>query len=128
MESKEKKRLDIDYNKKTFTKEELEQITIESTHILNKYPGYVPIICSSSKFDLKKHKYIVNRHLSFSEFVASIRKKIDKLSEKEGLYFIVNNVMVPLTLDMGTVYEQNKDPETGILRIWVLKENIFGNN
>lgn len=126
MEAKQKRKLDIDYNKKAFTEEEKDQIKVEANHILNKYPGYVPIICSSNKLKLEKHKYVVNRHLTFSEFVASIRKKIVKLNEKEGLFFLVNNIMVPLSLDIGTIYEQNKDLSTNILQIWISKENMFG--
>ena len=126
MESKGKEKLVIDYNKKTFTEEENEQIKREVNHILNKYPGYVPIICSSSNLKLQKHKYVVNRHLTFSEFVVSIRKKITKLNEKEGLFFLVNNIMVPLSSDIGTIYEQNKDSSTNILQIWISKENMFG--
>lgn len=126
MEAKQKRKLDIDYNKKNFTEEEREQMKTEANHILNKYPGYVPIICSSNKLKLEKHKYVVNRHLTFSEFVVSIRKKIVKLNEKEGLFFLANNIMVPLSLDIGNIYEQNKDKNTGILQIWISKENMFG--
>lgn len=126
MESKQKRKLDIDYNKKEFTNEEKEQMRTEANHILNKYPGYVPIICSSTKLQLEKHKYVVNRHLTFSEFIVSIRKKITKLNEKEGLFFLVNNVMVPLSMDIGTIYEQNRDLSTNILQIWISKENMFG--
>lgn len=126
MEGKGKGKLTIDYNKKKFTEEENEQIKMEANHILNKYPGYVPIICSSNKLKLEKHKYVVNRNLTFSEFVVSIRKKINKLNEKEGLFFLTNNVMVSLSLDIGSIYEQNKDKNTGILQIWITKENMFG--
>lgn len=127
MESKVlRKKIEIDYNKNTFTDEEKAQIKMEANHILTKYPGYVPIICSSSKFNLQKNKYVVNKNLTFSEFVISIRKKIPKLNEKEGLYFLTNDTMIPLSMDIGTIYDQHKDLSTDILQIWILKENMFG--
>lgn len=120
-----KKKLQIDYNKKKFSTEEIEQIQTEVKFIMDKYPGHVPIICSSDKLKLQKNKYLVNKHLTFGEFVFSVRKKIDKLKESEGIYFLVNDVMIPMSVDIGTLYHQNKD-HGNILRIWVVKENMFG--
>lgn len=121
-----RKKLTIDYNKTEFSKEEKEQIKNEVHFIISKYPDHVPIICSSSKLKMQKNKFLVNKNLTFSEFIGSVRKKIEKLNAEDGLFFLVDNIMIPMTMDIGTVYHQNKDPNTNILQIWIMKENMFG--
>ena len=98
----------------------------EKQKVLRAYPDR--IICmvypkSDKDPIIDKHKYIVPQDIIFSNFIAIIRKRI-KLTSSEALFFLSNDQMVPMNINM---YEANqKFSHDDILYITYTKENVFG--
>jgi hypothetical protein len=116
----------IDFNKKTFTEEEKEYMLHEACRLLEKYPNHIPIICGSQKVKFSKNKFLASKDLTFGQFIASLRTKTQNLKPEEGLFFMIQGRMVPVSTPLGLLYSQHKDNETEMLYIWVEKENVFG--
>ena len=53
-----------------------------------------------------------------------IRKRIH-LSEEKALYLFINNSIVPVSKDLGTIYEEKKE-KNGFLYIKYDSESTFG--
>lgn len=113
----------IDYKiKKTF-----EERQKESQIILNKYTDKIPIIvneCSQEFQDRVKRKMIVQKEVTVSQYLFTLRSKFN-IKPEESLLIFVNNSMPISSTMMGYLYEKNKDKD-GFLYITVLKENAFG--
>ena len=113
----------IDYKqKKTF-----EERQNESQAILNKYKDKVPVIvneCSKDFQDKIKRKMLVQRELTVSQYLYSLRTKFN-IGSEESLLIFVNNNMPMSSITVGYLYEKSKDKD-GFLYITVLKENAFG--
>ena len=101
----------------------------KSQVILENYPDRVPLIIQPSKSDrasypIDKSKYITPRDLTLMQLQQIIRKRIRFPSEK-ALFMFINNRMYPITSPIGTIYDENKDPD-GFLYITYCQENTFG--
>jgi GABA(A) receptor-associated protein len=100
----------------------------ESTRVLLKYPGRVPIICEKGKQndlpDIDKQKYLVPKDLTIGQFIYVIRKRMHFHAE-EALFLLINNRIVSSSTLIGTIYHQEKD-EDGFLYVKYTKENTFG--
>lgn len=100
----------------------------ESTRIMEKHPGKIPIIVSkSSKCELNnidKNKYLVSNDLTLSQFIYTIRKRIN-LNASESLFFFVNNTVPSNSSIIGEIYNSHKDKD-GFLYIVYNSENTFG--
>jgi len=87
----------------------------ESSRILKKYPNMVPIILEksdqSNTENIKKHKYIFPRSVSFEAVITKVRRMLNLTSDKP-LYFFINNEKVPKTTDnLGDLYRIHKDKD-----------------
>jgi len=112
----------------TPTNEYLERVK-KSQVILEKYPDRVPLIVQPSKNDrdaypIDKSKYITPRDLTLMQFQQIIRKRI-KFPPEKAIFMFINNKIYPITSDIGTIYDTNKDPD-GFLYITYCQENTFG--
>ena len=100
----------------------------ESNKIITKYPTRIPIIVQKSEkcdlIDIKKKKYLVPKELTLQQFIFVIRKRI-KLESSQALFIMVNNTLSPATLNLGEIYEKQKDKD-GFLYITYSSENTFG--
>tara|TARA_Y100001970_G_C14142137_1_gene807761 strand:- start:942 stop:1286 length:345 start_codon:yes stop_codon:yes gene_type:complete len=100
----------------------------ESNKILIKYPTRIPIILEKSDNcilnDITKKKYLVPKDLTLQQFIFIIRKKIN-LDPSQALFIMVNNKLCPASLNIGDVYEKDKDKD-GFLYITYTSENTFG--
>jgi len=108
--------------KKTF-----EERQKESQIILNKYTDKIPIIvneCSQEFQDRVKRKMIVQKEVTISQYLFTLRSKFNIKPEESLLIFVNNSIPISSTM-MGYLYEKNKDKD-GFLYITVLKENTFG--
>lgn len=99
----------------------------ESTRIIEKYPERVPIICErltrkAPKIDRKK--YLCPKDLTMGNFMYVIRKRLH-LTEEKALYLFVNNSIIPVSKDLGTIYEEKKEKD-GFLYIRYDSESTFG--
>lgn len=111
----------------------IEQRTAESKKIINKYPGLCPVILSISNDSIfratdiqspDKFKYLVP-NIQLSNFIFIIRRKL-KVKEHTGLFFLINNSIIPLSSElMHVLYEKYKDPD-GFLYMTVTSESVFG--
>ena len=112
----------------TPTNEYLERVK-KSQVILEKYPDRVPLIVQPSKNDrdaypIDKSKYITPRDLTLMQFQQIIRKRI-KFPPEKAIFMFINNKIYPITSDIGTIYDTNKDPD-GFLYVTYCQENTFG--
>lgn len=111
---------------------ENEAIRREVEIVRHKYPHYIPIIVRGrDKLELSKTKYLVTGDVTVSQFMCILRKKIEvsngsKVECKHGLFLFVNNRLPSSTTLMSCLYENEKDPQTGMLFITLCKENTFG--
>lgn len=100
----------------------------ESNKIITKYPTRIPIIVERSEkcdlIDIKKKKYLVPKDLTLQQFIFIIRKRI-KLESSQALFIMVNNTLSPASLNLGEIYEKQKDKD-GFLYITYSSENTFG--
>ena len=124
MFSYNKKTPEYDYKKKKSFEERLS----ESTKIMEKHPDKTPIIVSkSNKCDLNnidKNKYLVSNDMTLTQFIYTIRKRIN-LDSSQALFFFVNHI-VPNNSDIiGELYKLHKDSD-GFLYITYSAENTFG--
>jgi GABA(A) receptor-associated protein len=110
------------------TNDNLERVK-KSQFIMEKYPDRVPLIIQPSKNDrdsypIDKSKYITPRDLTLLQLQHIIRRRIRFPAEK-ALFMFINNKIYPITSVIGTVYDNNKDPD-GFLYITYCQENTFG--
>lgn len=100
----------------------------EASRIMKKYPDRVPIIVekdsSSDISDIDKHKYLVPKDLTVSQFIYVIRKRI-KLQPEQAIFLFVNNSLPPISCLMSEIYEENAD-ECGFLFCVYAGEATFG--
>ena len=108
-------------------KNKFEKRVKESTRILEKYPNRVPIICerlTRKAPEIDRKKYLCPRDLTLGNFMYVIRKRLH-LSEDKALYLFINNSIVPVSKDLGTIYEEKKEKD-GFLYIKYDSESTFG--
>ena len=113
----------------SFKEDYTEEMRIqESNKIITKYPTRIPIIVEKSEksdlIDIKKKKYLVPKDLTLQQFIFIIRKRI-KLESSQALFVMINNTLSPATLNLGEIYEKQKDKD-GYLYITYSSENTFG--
>ena len=121
------------YNKKTpeydYKKEKsFEERLSESTKIMEKHPDKTPIIVSKSNKcklnNIDKNKYLVSNDMTLTQFIYTIRKRIN-LDSSQALFFFVNHI-VPNNSDIiGELYKLHKDSD-GFLYLTYSAENTFG--
>jgi len=102
----------------------------ESTRVVAKYPGRIPVICERSTKTstdvppIDKYKYLVPKELTTGEFLYVIRKRL-KLKPEKAIYLFINGVIPSSSQLLGDVYDYHKDPD-GFLYIIYSFENTFG--
>lgn len=111
---------------KTFEEREL-----YSQRLLNKYPDRVPVIIENNKLnkseyiiEKSKSKYLIPKELHVSELIILIRKNI-KMDSSKAIFIFVDNVLVPLNSNVGSIYNLYKNPD-GFLYVTFSCENTFG--
>lgn len=107
-----------------------EKRILEAEKMIDKFKDRVPVICEKIKgnriSELTKNKYLVPKDLSISQFIYILRKRV-KLSEQEGLFIYVNNILPKNTSTFQEIYSEFKD-EDNFLYIHYGIENTFGQN
>tara|TARA_Y100000591_G_C21847500_1_gene709535 strand:+ start:1736 stop:2092 length:357 start_codon:yes stop_codon:yes gene_type:complete len=100
----------------------------DSTRLIEKYPDRCCIIVgkndNSDVQDIPKHKFLVPRGLTMSQFQYVIRKKISCRPE-QGIFIFVNNKLTANNVTVGSIYEENKHDD-GFLYVIYSGENTFG--
>ena len=100
----------------------------EASRIMKKYPDRIPVIVekssSSDIAEIDKHKYLVPKDLSVSQFIYVIRKII-KLQPEQAIFLFMKNTLPPATSLMSQMYEEYAD-ECGFLFCVYSGEATFG--
>ena len=108
----------------TFKKFALKDRTNDANRVLQKYPNRVPIIVSSSTFELDKNKYLVPLDITVGQFCYILRRRIQL--EPEIAVFLLFNGRIPNSNTLiGNIYNQEKDKD-GYLYCGMIPENTFG--
>ena len=99
----------------------------EASRIMTKYPDRIPIICErlTKKIEqVDRKKYLCPVDLTLGNFLFVIRKRL-KLSSDKAIYLFINNSILPVSHNLGAIYDQYKD-EDGFLYIRYDSESTFG--
>ena len=109
-------------------KNTLEKRKLDSTNIMKKYPGRIPIICEivgNNDMKLDKKKYLVPGDININQFTYIMRKKI-KIDKSSSIYIFTENDKLPLVVN--TIYEiyNTYKNEDGFLYLKISEENTFG--
>lgn len=108
--------------KKTF-----EERVNESQAILKKYPEKIPVIineCSEELRERVKRKMLLQKDMTLTEYMYSLRTKFN-IKPEESVLIFVNGTFPTSTTLMSYLYDKHKDKD-GFLYVSVLKENVFG--
>jgi hypothetical protein len=92
-----------------------------------KHPELIPVIVLPSatqpRATLKVQKFLVGPHLTFGQFVASLRMQC-KLREQDALFFFVQNTVPCNTMLLAQLHQQHND--NGFLVFEYAEEATFG--
>ena len=107
----------------------LEGRKAESARILKKFPNRIPIItekCGNNPNipHIDKNKFLVPNDLTLGQYAYVIRKRV-KLKPEHGLFYFINNKMLPMSECIANIYNNEHD-EDGFLYISYGGENTFG--
>jgi len=107
----------------------LESRIKSSSKMLSKYPDRIPIIIEKHKSckiinNLEFNKYLVPKEMTMGQFIGMIRSKV-KLEPSIGMFVFVNNLLVPNSQCIDSLYKENKDAD-GFLYMKYSAENTFG--
>ena len=102
----------------------------ESSHMREKYPDRVCIICekspkSGSVPDIDKNKFLVPTTLTVGQFIFIVRKKIKVEPSKAIFVFVESRILPPVSMTMIDLYAKHKH-EDGLLYLTYATENTFG--
>lgn len=115
----------------SMTKEFKERVPLEermqqSKNILTKYPTSVPIYIDSSNMHkvIDKPKFVIPHGFTIGQLMISIRMRM-KMNPATALFIFIDNLLVPVTTIVSSVYESHKD-EDGFMYVSCSEENTFG--
>lgn len=108
------------------SKHTFEERKRNSESIMSKFPDKIPIVINChDKIDIDRSKFLAPKEITTGKFMFEVKKRITNLTEREAVFFMVNNKMLPVTAEMLNVYTENKD-EDGFLYMTLVKESCFG--
>jgi GABA(A) receptor-associated protein len=108
----------------------LEKRLNEVNKMLLRYPDRVPVLISTVNDEVKieKHKYLVPKDITLSQFIHILRKSNpNKLSKNEALFYLIGDKgIIPKQSSLiSELYHYHKS-EDNYLLIVIQKENTFG--
>jgi GABA(A) receptor-associated protein len=126
--AKNDKNEEEEYFKNKYTFEKRQQ---ESSNIIKKFPGKIPVIIQKTKSsrdvdipNIGKKKFLVPEDLEFCNLLFIVRKRL-KLGSEKALYMFVNDTLVPSSKLLNVIYEEEKN-EDGFLYVYYASESTFG--
>ena len=106
-----------------------EQRSLEASRIKLKYVNRIPIIveqyCKKNKTNVFKHKYLSFPDFTVGQFQYYIRKRYDLSPEKALIFFIDNNKIAQMNMNMFETYNNHKDND-GFLYMTISEHETFG--
>lgn len=100
-----------------------------AARLLEKYPDKVPIVlersAQSNVPELPNRKFLVPRELSVSQFLYTIRKRI-QLDSSQAIYLFFGNTLPSSSETMGEVFERHRHPTDHVLYGTYSGECTFG--
>ena len=104
----------------------LEERMKQSSNILTKYKDSVPIYIDFTNLSktIEKSKFVIPNGFTVGQLLTAIRMKMT-LHPACALFIFINNRLVPVTSNISSIYEINKD-EDGFLYVCCSEENTFG--
>lgn len=100
---------------------------MDVTHLLERYPGYVPIILESKDYILDKTRFLCHETYTVSDLLFRIRSYCPglRMRTNEALFVLVKNVMPRSSASLSEVYKEHfRHGEP--LEMFLCKENVFG--
>lgn len=103
-----------------------ENVLADTRNIIKKYPDRIPVLLKSKDLLLDKHKYLIPKDLTLSQFIYVIRKRARNVDSKTALFVLINDIIPGGMEPMSRLYERHVDPDTELLIVYIQKENTFG--
>lgn len=102
----------------------------ESSRVLEKFPGRIPVIVERSASAktipvIDKNKFLTPSDLTVGQFCFIVRKRLTLPSEQAMFLFIGDTLPTTGTF-MKELYAKYKDPEDGFLYVKYCGESTFG--
>jgi GABA(A) receptor-associated protein len=123
-----KKRLNIVDNKDIKNDIKDEDIINALNLLHDKYPNQIIISCTkqtkNTKYTLEKTKFFLSKQYKVSNFISSLRKKLN-LKEQENIYLFVNNILLKGDMIFEELYDKHKSND-GMLHIKYHNLETFG--
>jgi len=108
-----------------FKRKDILQRHKNSHEILEKYPDRIPVIIdTTSTIDIYNNKYIVPKDLTLSQFIYTLRKRIE-IEPHQAIFILIDNKLMNVNKKLIDIYEQYKDAD-GFLYVVFSLENTFG--
>ena len=106
-----------------------EQRIQKSTHLMIKYPTYIPVICEVFNNDkqlvLDKTRYITPGSITVGQFLYTIRKRI-KLDASSALFVFTESTTIPSTGQLMSELHAEHKSDCNFLYLKVSKQSTFG--
>ena len=100
----------------------------EAHRVISKHPERCAIIVgkidNTDITDIDKHKFLVPRELSISQFMHTLRTRI-QLPPEKAMFLFVGKILPSGSQNMGFLYDKYRDDD-GFLYISYASENTFG--
>lgn len=114
------------YFRKTMTEDKRNKVF---ARIKENYPHCCPIIVEPGpnvRHFISRNKFLVPPNTTVGKLVFEIRKHIPNLSSDQTIFLLVNDVVLPTSFMVETLYEKYKEGD-GFMYIMYYLENVFGN-
>ena len=103
----------------------------DSNTIMLRHHDKIPIICYKYHLDtatpeIDKHKYLVSKNITFGQFIAIIRKRVN-IHTNDAIFLVVgdNNIIPSNNATIHQIYMQHRNHD-GFLYIVYSKQATFG--
>ena len=109
----------------------LEKRVTECDRLLKKHPNHIPLVAEKFSGDkylpcFNKTKSLLKPNPTIGQLAYMIRTSV-YLKPSMALFLFINNSVPPVSMELGDIYLQHKDPD-GFLYIVVSSETTFGSN
>ena len=101
----------------------------ECSSVFRKYNEKIPVIVQSisKEIKLKRHKYLVSKDISFSQFMLLIRKNLEDVKAEDGIFFFTErDDLINGSLTFNELHSMYKDKDDNYLYVFINKEATFG--
>lgn len=95
------------------------------TALVNKYPDRIPVVVRGKNVELQKTKFMVPKSMTFSEFLAILKKYIKNFTKNDCIMALIDTNIPEMVATMEILYQKHKKDDMCLIVV-VFKESTFG--